>query len=163
MADVLKRFHRTGRTTRAVAKAIELAVKGKYVIYVCAHACDISHIHGAIFGQATELGVKFSKANLNKVYLGDGPGSITIHQSGLAPFNPHTLNYETAHPDCEVIVDPAVVERYHKKALYVYHLFDEAEAPAKSQDASATWAMSGPKRGQCFMGQGRITLRDGEP
>ena len=96
----------SGRTTRMLADAIELARAGR-AVYVVGESLSHSRrleIQGG--SEARELGIKFETA------------------SSLRNFDLRTMHLIGAHPNCTVLVDHHAIEAAYGPMLEMLHRYD---------------------------------------
>lgn len=124
MTDPLARFHRTGRTTRAVAEAINLAEAGYYVFFVTGSASP-HHTVLHLLSTAMRAGTQPKDVGCAKVYIGSRGGSVQVMHVQSTEFNSETLTVRGAHPSCRVVIDPNAMEYMFGLQLRAYHKYDK--------------------------------------
>ena len=118
----------SGRTTRMVMHAIQLAKEGKAVYLLTARATAIRGIESL-----PVEGIPFRE--FNREY---GLGIQIETPETLDNFDWETLSLRGANPSCVVLIDHFLIEAKFQKILTMLHQYDEpATTPA------ATWRIAG--------------------
>ena len=127
----------TGRTTRMLDKAIELARADRYVIV---YAQDENY--ASIFQRTVQLKLTDDelkrRGGAGKVYCGS-KGSISFVSVNCSSFDWRTMRQRGAHPSCVTMVDHRAIEVNFAQILKMYHMFDpiyEAKPAATSDSHS---------------------------
>lgn len=103
------RNRQTGRTTRMLLHAKELAESGKAVYVVAANSLHAKQLDE----MAKKLGV---------------PQSVKIERNGEAmPLDWRTLRTHGMHDNCEVLVDHFAIESEFDRLLEMLHRYDQAD------------------------------------
>ncbi len=97
-------LERTGRTTRMVQHAVELAKQGRAVYVVMANDHQAQEFQKII---PTQSGIKF--------------------ETHLSNLDWETMRLLGAHPNCVVLVDHYVIERRFSAMLEMLHAYDLTE------------------------------------
>ena len=118
----------SGRTTRMVKHAIQLAEQGRAVYIMVARATAIHAVESIPVD-----GIPFRDFNRSS-----GLGLQIETPETLANFNWETLSLRGAHPNCVVLVDHFLIEATFHKMLTMLHQYD-----APSTTPAATWRVNG--------------------
>jgi hypothetical protein len=94
----------SGRTTRMLAKAKELAAKGRAVYIIAADEVHAQCL-AALIPEADTLGIKF--------------------ESSFFAFDWITMRTRGAHPNCVFLVDHYAIESRFENVLAELHRYDE--------------------------------------
>lgn len=111
MEKIMLGARQTGRTTRMIKQAVELAKAGKAVYIV---AFTLEHKAG-IERRMDNEGIDFERLGI-KVEA----------QYHLPEFDWKTMTLPGAHPNCVVLVDHATIESRYRHLLEMLHRYDEA-------------------------------------
>lgn len=100
----------TGRTTRMLEHAKQLAAQGKAVYVIAANKQHADQLAVALGGE--RMGVD----------IGDGIKVET--PESCSNFDWHTMSLRGAHPNCVVLVDHFAIERRFSRILEALHAYD---------------------------------------
>lgn len=107
---MMEKLRRTGRTTRMLTRAMELAREGRAVYVMCAN-----HAHArALAATARFLGVV------------PADGIKFESPESLPTFDLETMQLGGAHPNCVVLVDHWAIEHKYADMLEELHRYDAA-------------------------------------
>ena len=107
MNATLQKLRHTGRTTRMLEHAKQLALAGRAVYVIADNERDIRRLEAECFKTgASNLGIKFETPN--------SPGNFDWEQMRLIG----------AHPNCVVLVDHHAIEDRFSMVLDMLHAYD---------------------------------------
>ncbi len=126
MPDPLSHLRGTGRTTRMLRHAHQLAAEDGRAVYVIGatkeHAAQLQHAYDQLFhpedDPAFRHGISFEDAQK------------------LGGFSWETLSVRGAHPNCVFLVDHYAIEARYSRILQMLHAYDPAEASSQPESTA---------------------------
>lgn len=107
----MQKLRRTGRTTRMLEHAKQLALAGRAVYVIADNERDLRRLEIECFKTGEpNLGIKFET------------------QQSLGTFDWEQMRLIGAHPNCVVLVDHHAIEDKYARILEMLHAYDEPSA-----------------------------------